>query len=373
MAIMSAISSFKNQKALFTPSIDFLLIGGLGLIFIMTFNMLPRQGPIANDLFLLIFGLQFFINFPHFAASYQLLYENIGHKLKDKNSPKLYRARILNAAFIVPVILVSVLAYSFLTLNQVLLGYMVNFMFFTVAWHYAKQGFGMLMVISALNKVYFSAKSRMVLLIHTHSIWILAWWLYNQEIEESKVFHEIPYYLFDITKIHWLAQMFMQTVILLVIISTIMILFGIISRVINKQKFPPINGVVGYVSSIYIWLFFIGEFHPVYIAIVPALHSLQYLLFVAKYKKAECQQFDNSNQKIKKGVRHFFTISYILGSLGFYFIPHIMNWQIEADAQILGLTFFTFSFHVFINIHHYFIDNVIWKKENKDVGKYLFS
>jgi len=30
-------------------------------------------------------------------------------------------------------------------------------------------------------------------------------------------------------------------------------------------------------------------------------------------------------------------------------------------------------FWVFINIHHYFIDNVIWRRENTDVSKYLFS
>jgi hypothetical protein len=28
---------------------------------------------------------------------------------------------------------------------------------------------------------------------------------------------------------------------------------------------------------------------------------------------------------------------------------------------------------MWINIHHYFIDNVIWRRDNEDVRKYLFA
>ena len=34
---------------------------------------------------------------------------------------------------------------------------------------------------------------------------------------------------------------------------------------------------------------------------------------------------------------------------------------------------FVFIFVMWINIHHYFIDNVIWRRDNEDVRKYLFA
>jgi hypothetical protein len=30
-------------------------------------------------------------------------------------------------------------------------------------------------------------------------------------------------------------------------------------------------------------------------------------------------------------------------------------------------------FWIFINVHHYFLDNVMWRRENPDTGKYLFG
>ena len=33
---------------------------------------------------------------------------------------------------------------------------------------------------------------------------------------------------------------------------------------------------------------------------------------------------------------------------------------------------FLFVFWIFINVHHYFLDNVMWRRENPDTKKYLF-
>jgi hypothetical protein len=39
---------------------------------------------------------------------------------------------------------------------------------------------------------------------------------------------------------------------------------------------------------------------------------------------------------------------------------------------VLGSTLFLFTFWIFINIHHYFLDNVMWRRGNPEVSKYLF-
>jgi hypothetical protein len=34
---------------------------------------------------------------------------------------------------------------------------------------------------------------------------------------------------------------------------------------------------------------------------------------------------------------------------------------------------FLFVFWICINVHHYFLDNVMWRRENPDTRKYLFG
>jgi hypothetical protein len=41
------------------------------------------------------------------------------------------------------------------------------------------------------------------------------------------------------------------------------------------------------------------------------------------------------------------------------------------DEKIFGPILFGFCFVVFINVHHYFIDFAIWRRDNPDM-KYLF-
>ena len=44
-----------------------------------------------------------------------------------------------------------------------------------------------------------------------------------------------------------------------------------------------------------------------------------------------------------------------------------------VDFLALGGAIFFFMVWGMINIHHYFMDSVTWRKENKDVGRYLFQ
>ena len=44
-----------------------------------------------------------------------------------------------------------------------------------------------------------------------------------------------------------------------------------------------------------------------------------------------------------------------------------------AGSTLFGPAVFVFIFVMWINIHHYFIDNVIWRRDNEDVRKYLFA
>ena len=55
------------------------------------------------------------------------------------------------------------------------LGWMVQLMFFLVGWHYVKQGFGVLTVLSARRGVRIMPRERAVILLHCFAGWAYAW------------------------------------------------------------------------------------------------------------------------------------------------------------------------------------------------------
>ena len=69
----------------------------------------------------------------------------------------------------------------------------------------------------------------------------------------------------------------------------------------------------------------------------------------------------------------FVAIGIALGWLGFIGLPDYLQRALRPDAALWGTPVMAFMFIIWINIHHYFIDNVIWRKDNEDVRKFLFA
>ncbi|MEX1317921.1 MAG: hypothetical protein AB1Z22_12465, partial [Synechococcaceae cyanobacterium] len=62
-----------------------------------------------------------------------------------------------------------------------------------------------------------------------------------------------------------------------------------------------------------------------------------------------------------------------LGYLGFWTLPGWLDTHVDLPQQLFGHSLFLFSFWIFINIHHYFMDSVMWRRENHEVAQYLFN
>ncbi len=69
----------------------------------------------------------------------------------------------------------------------------------------------------------------------------------------------------------------------------------------------------------------------------------------------------------------FVLLGMILGVLGFWAIPILLQVLVTYDASVFGASMFMFIFFIFINVHHYFLDNVIWRRDNPDMRRYLFN
>jgi hypothetical protein len=135
-----------------------------------------------------------------------------------------------------------------------------------------------------------------------------------------------------------------------------------------EQRKLPIVGLSAYLISIYFWL--IGRLDPALLLLIPMFHSLQYLAIVARLER------NRSSGSTKPWLRvlAFYLSCVVVGYFGFWLLPEWLNGfsVFQADALSVAAVS-TFSIWVFINIHHYFIDNVIWRKENPETARWLFA
>ncbi|TIP53695.1 MAG: hypothetical protein E5X56_33085, partial [Mesorhizobium sp.] len=134
---------------------------------------------------------------------------------------------------------------------------------------------------------------------------------------------------------------------------------------------------------LYAWILFVG-INPLWLLVVPALHSLQYLAVVWRYQtNVERDRSDAATEPKFKvlsilgpmyrlRVLGFIIIGSILGILGFWLVPIALSVLVPYNKEVFGSSLFLFIAWIFINVHHYFLDNVMWRRGNPEVSKYLF-
>jgi len=361
-----------QEKSLFSPFIDFLGLGGGFLILLIpTLLFMPTDDEtiaLTSIIFLIAAN---FINHPHFIHSYQIFYQDFHKKIQSKTST--LRRKYIFAGVIMPVLMVIFFSYCLFTKDYILLGFAGNFMGFLVGWHYAKQGYGMLMVSAVLKRNFFDETEKRILLINSYFVWLFSWIYANRVIADRELWG-IEFFAFSVPDwTIWGAGIF-------VIISGLLVAKLFLKRIFDNYKSFPKNGATAYLTSLYIWMIAL-HIHPVLVFCIPAFHSLQYLIVIWRFEinkstaeyKADVDANVKNPRSINRRLFIFGAVGITFGAFGFWFFPIVMDLIISQNIEALSNTAFIFMFWIFINIHHYFIDNVIWRKENTEVNKYLFN
>src|SRR5262249_40302889 len=110
----------------------------------------------------------------------------------------------------------------------------------------------------------------------------------------------------------------------------------------------------------YVW-FVEGAKVPAFAEFVPFFHSLQYLLIawsVQLKEKMDQQQIRPSPRYVLGESLRWGGINFLGGALLFFGLPHLL-----AQAGV-GLAFATGVVICGVQIHHFFVDGVIWKLRN---------
>lgn len=363
-------TSTKVVGYLYGPLTDFMLLGGGSIFVLIPLGLLwPSQWTPKLAIWMLV--LANLINHPHFAHSYQLFYRNFRARAFGREFPQALRVRYLIAGVFAPLILVAFFTVCLMRRDVLALGYMANLMGFLVGWHYVKQGYGMLMLTAALKRSFFNEREKNLLRWNGYLVWITSWVLANQMLHDRELWG-ISYATFSFPPAVLIGLQ-------VAVVVAALFLVGVFLRKRAGQPGwqPPINGFAAYAVSLYLWLLFR---HPAVLFVVPAFHSLQYLAVVWRYQHnfELAEQKETSSRAFSaKGVRFHFALfvlyGFILGYLGFWLFPEILQGVFPEYSGVFGGALFLFLFWVFINIHHYFMDNVMWRKDNPDTRRYLFG
>lgn len=341
------------------PAVDVVLLGGGSLLLLVAVRF--GLGLDEAESFAASMVLANLINHPHFAHSYQIFYRAF-HQNIASHQPGV-RIRYILAGIVVPILLISLLGITIALQSAIGLSLAVNLMIFMVGWHYAKQGYGIAMVDSVFKKLFFTPSEKVKLLRNAYATWLFSWALVSNALAgRQNDYWGISY---DTLQIPRQVIVFLGMAALATAIDLVICLW----RRARQGADIPWNGVVAYGVSIYPWLLWRD---PVMLLWYPMLHSLQYLAVVWRFEINRTCSIQSPVRPVLRLIL-FLSLGLFLGHIGFWTLPEMLNTHLDFPPEIFGHSLFLFTFWIFINIHHYFIDAVMWRRGNHEVGQYLFN
>ncbi|WP_371364867.1 hypothetical protein ACA097_17680 [Pseudomonas sp. QL9] len=338
-------SMLARRKVFFSPLLDFFLIGGGALVayFIVLACQLDRA---SFDIVWLAWILAFFVNGPHFLISYEILY--LGHRHRLISDPKFFWAGVL-----APSLLIACVGYALWEGNVSLFKAALYTMFFTVGWHYIKQAYGCFVVYSAGQGVFFSALEQKIIKYALFPLWWSSF-LRLFTVDAVGEYWGLKYSLPPVL-IQWAGCVYWLS-----LIGVLPLAWVFLRRWKNGKEWPGLTAVTPLVV-VYIWLSPLLR-HDLFFYIIPLFHSLQYLLFSGAYTRGKVRRAGSGY----RGYIMWWGMAFALAALLFYLVPTRLD-ALKILPGGLPYNSFLIVFIVFINIHHYIIDSVIWQGGNKEV------
>jgi len=336
----------RPSAAIISPVVDLLCVGGLSLIVFVPLLLSGR-----SDLVVIGAGAQAWlatlINMPHFMASYRLVYRSRETILRHKW-----------ASIYVPAIL---LLYIVIALWEAQSSPVLGIILVTVssaylAWHYTGQVWGMMASYSYLDGVKFERRERLLVRSGLRILlaWHVTWFLYTQLRNPSMV---RPAYLLISA----------GTVVAFCLGAT-----GLLMMQRRTGRLPPARALVAW-FALFIWYAVLAR-DPKAIFWIQIAHALQYLAFPIRVEMNRSVAAPRSSHG--KAVLHLaaygiglLAVSYLVARVvpaaAMSVVANVFGEEPGRAAPVLIL--------MFINIHHYFTDGVIWKISNPEVRKELFA
>jgi hypothetical protein len=349
---------------------EFLLVGGsTPLFFALSWALRRWLGLDAADYAagFTTFYAAYVVNDPHFSVTYLLFYRNARERAFGRAFAPAQRARYLLAGFVAPAILAAWGALGVAWRSAPALGWLIQLMFLLVGWHYVKQGFGVMVVLAARRGVTFARTERLALLAHCYAGWAYAWAspaAPGTEVEEKGVVYR------SLAHSHGLER-FTLAVLLATIVPLVVLL---VRKWRREGRLPLVTPLTAMLLSIWSWSIY-SSGDPLVRYVIPALHSIQYLYMVQLLKRREAQEREGPpwfEMDARSRLAGLAVAALALGWVLFHggkILDGVFGSPKHATTD-LGATPCFAALFAFVNIHHYLMDSVLWRRENPET-KYL--
>lgn len=353
------VQSQLHSGYIISQKVDFWMTGGVSII-VMSMLLIyialtdyKSSAPIST-----VFGgallLHVLINWPHFMASYGLLYRPKTNIQKYKSST-IYVPIALLSIIIISLVTKTNHQPSMLSVNQDIAYFLWLVAAFYLAWHYTGQAWGMIATYSRLSGLELNAHERLTIRfgLRLLLLWHVVWGA-----------QDLPKHWFGgLLNSHIDQLMFIINILAcLAFLSSLVIWVGIKNR---TGKAPDLRILASWLS-IYMW-YLVLYFMPEAYLFVQVSHALQYLPFPLRVELNRVANLRNKAKKISAivwGAKYYVLL--IMSGMIIFYLPEYVLTSTEQ---------FTLAFMISsaISIHHYFIDSCIWRISNRDVKKSLFS
>ncbi len=349
-----------------TRSIDFWLLGGASLLlwgFYLFFYFLTGNSSGPN--FASAFGiLSLFVNYPHFMASYKLAYQQDATFIRKNFIPLL----------LVPALLIVSISLGFYYFERSSFGIfdskasfgvevmwlLILLMNLTTGWHYTQQTYGCMITYAFFDRYRLNSTQCKWLKWSLYFLWFFSICDLMSPGGKLPDGTPVPFHIPDPIYLIFAVFSFIS------ILGVIYFIFY--KKFTTEQAVPSLCFVVPFISMYIWWITPTVNEKTNYSHSIPFFHSLQYLAFVYKVDSNTTQLKDSHFYRLL-GV----ALSYVFfGYLSFLLVPSTLSYLSKMD-QNSQIVFFPMCFASFINIHHFFIDSVLWKLKGPLVKEYILK
>lgn len=328
--------------------VDYALIGGVSIaafLLLKTFH----SGKRTDVVWTTAAWLAWIVNWPHFSATSYRLYQS-------RHNVRQYPV----TALVVPLLLITATVGAFAS-PQGVAPWLVKFFLLWSPYHFSGQSVGISLIFARRAGFHVGRRERLAL-----SGFIFSTFLFQTSLAETgradSEFYSVAVPLFGLPA--W-APLVLQ--IWMGVCAAALLFLVIRWSIQQKRLLPPI--VLLPAVTQFVW-FVVGATLPSFNEFVPFFHAVQYLLiaWLMQLKgKLDTQGLQPSRRYVATETVRWALINFAGGVFLFWLLP-----RLGAQAGH-SLAFSTAVILAAVQIHHFFVDGVIWKLKDARVSSPLLA
>jgi hypothetical protein len=323
-----------------------LCVGGIGICALAAIALSPTDFASYAYWPATILGLQILFNFPHFIASYRLLYQS---------KEIVYRYKW--ASIYLPIVLGSYLLFSLV--HPVVFREPVNDKYghladlisgMYLAAHYAGQTWGMVASFGYLGGVQIQRIERQVL--RSVLLVFVAWHV-------AIANHLVPKYTLFVPELKPFLDTLFEVITPVAHVAMVVAIAVFVRMGYRTKRVPPLSALVPIPLLYFGYLVFTRSYAG--LLLLQVCHALQYLIFPLR---VEINRRNIEESQAERNHIVLYVLVLIAAGAFVFLGPDALPGE--------TLPFGAWILLALINIHHFFIDGCVWKISTPEVKKDLF-